>query len=435
MLKMYDVHKSNPYNIKYSSKNDVVSKLSQDIFDAINIDKVKKRELKLRCVATTILNLKVAYETRHYVRVSRKNEYYSQYPKRYKYPFYTYYIMKPIIDGLADMGKLELLTGFKNFNDNSGQQTKIAPTKEFIEELKAIKRDMFEEVEPPELVILKNREDKFYKDYRDTNKTRKMRRSLVSYNELRQKSRITLKDVNINQLPEEKSLKVNEFLNRYSLKDDYTLKELPLRNPFIYRVFNDTFKLGGRYYGGIESNMPKLLRQSLYIDGEGTVEKDFSSMHIRMLYHSKGIDYKNDAYNAVSNGDPELRKLYKLIGLVTINSTDMHNAINGIRNEIRDIGLNSLFPNLKDESIKPYIDNWVSAHPQISEFLNSDYGIKLQNIDSYIAQDVVDHFRKKSIVVLVVHDSFIVQKKHEDELVQVMNDSYRNKFSFNAIIN
>jgi len=157
-------------------------------------------------------------------------------------------------------------------------------------------------------------------------------------------------------------------------------------------------------------------------------------MHIRMLYHKNKIDYRKDAYGVVSKGDPELRKLYKLIGLVTINSRSTANAINGIRNEIRDKNLVQLLPNLKDDTIKPFIDKWISVHPKISKYLNSDYGIKLQNIDSDIAQKIVDYFTKKGILALVVHDSFIVQKRYEDELKKMMKDVYYSKFSFNPVI-
>ena len=46
----------------------------------------------------------------------------------------------------------------------------------------------------------------------------------------------------------------------------------------------------------------------------------------------------------------------------------------------------------------------------------------------------MDYFTKKGIVVLVVHDSFVVQKRYEDELKKVMNDFYYSEFCFNPVI-
>ena len=436
MLSRFDVHRSHPYNCKLSSSNETVNQLAEDLYKTIEIDKTKKQSLKRDCAMTTLLNLKYSWDTSSYLRVSKDMNYYANYPKRYKYRFYTYKIVNGVVNGLEKQGKIEVLTGFKNFNDNSGQQTKIRPTDEFAEELKTIKRDMYKEQEPPELLILKNRKgNKNYKSYFDTNQTRMMRNSLVAYNELRQSNLMDLRGVNLNEFNTDETDKIKDFYNKFALTEDYYQSNISLRNPFIYRVFNDTFKLGGRYYGGIESNMPKILRSKIHINGAKTFEKDFSSMHIRMLYHLEGIEYNDDAYNIVSNGDPELRKLYKLIGLVTINSKDSMNAINGIRNEVRDKNLFHLLPDLKDESIKPFLVKWVSAHPRISKYLNSDYGIRLQNIDSMIAQDVVNHFTKQGKVVLVVHDSFVVSKEHESELISIMDESYYSKLKHKAIIN
>src|SRR5690606_16475896 len=150
-----------------------------------------------------------------------------------KYSFYSYSIMNGVIKGLEKMGLMTVHYGFKNFNDGSGQQTKVAPKEEFMEELNTIKKDMYEEVEPPELLVLKNRDgNKNYKDYHDTSQTRMMRRSLEKYNELRQKSTIELRDVKYDILNEDEKLMACDFFNKYSTTDNYSRSSIPLRNPF-----------------------------------------------------------------------------------------------------------------------------------------------------------------------------------------------------------
>jgi hypothetical protein len=47
-------------------------------------------------------------------------------------------------------------------------------------------------------------------------------------------------------------------------------------------------------------------------------------------------------------------------------------------------------------------------------------GTKLQRFDSMIAEEVINHFTKKAIPVLCIHDSFLVDSSHAEELQSVM---------------
>jgi len=49
----------------------------------------------------------------------------------------------------------------------------------------------------------------------------------------------------------------------------------------------------------------------------------------------------------------------------------------------------------------------------------------LMNRDARIALDVVWHFTKQSVPIIPVHDSFIVQEQHAEELWQVMDETYQ----------
>jgi len=66
------------------------------------------------------------------------------------------------------------------------------------------------------------------------------------------------------------------------------------------------------------------------------------------------------------------------------------------------------------------------AHKSIEHhFCNgNDTGLRIMNLDSRIALDVIDHFAKQNIPILPVHDSFIVQDKYKHELRLIMEHSY-----------
>jgi hypothetical protein len=450
MLERFDIQRSMPFSLKYSSKNNTVLALANDIWKDLPIDKTIKVDLKMQCLISCLINMKIGWETLKYVRYSRTKEYYTNFPGRYKFDYFTHAIMLGVIDGMQDLGLLNSETGFFNPEEQTGQLSKLKVADDFVSELRTIKNKMILDIQPPELIILKERGKYGSKlDYDETDKTLKMKKAILEYNELRQSTNFTLKNIKVSELEESERIFLNAFaLEDFSLNSE-TIESLRIRNPYIYRTFNDSWIKGGRYYNGLESNMSEYLRKHLHINGNETVELDYSCLHIQMLYNKEGLELKENAYDKLSNGNKDLRDLFKLIGLVSINSTDKSNALNGIRNEMVDFkiaeskgktskkknyGINKLFKDLSDISIDYYYQQWVNAHPAISKYLNSDVGIKLQYQDSQIASNVIEHFTKRGIACLVIHDSFIVEKKYEAELKEMMIKEYKRKYKFQPVI-
>jgi len=421
MLERFNIHKSMPYSLKHTSTHPAVTQWCDELWEELCIDKTKKVHLKKECLINTIVNLKLSWVTGNYLRYSRRKNHYAEIPFRYRKDFYTYDIIVKIMDGLASLGFIEQIPGFINLNDQSKLQTAIKPAGDFA----VVQQNTISDVPPAELVVLKDRITHAKVNYTDTNATNKMRRELADYNALRQSIRY--------------SVCASELVNNH--KDYFNLfavntntNETELRSPFVYRVFNGSFHKGGRFYNGVESNAPKEVRKLLLINGNPTVEKDYNCLHIRMLYNMEGFDLPGDAYEKVSGGDPVLRSLYKLVGLVSINSKSQNACLNALRNEIRGTALHSCFEKLDNKSLLQHYNKWVAAHPLISKYLNSDIGIKLQYKDSELATKMISHFTKKGIPVLVVHDSFIVEKKYESELEEVMIKAYKEKFKFDPVI-
>lgn len=426
MLYKFNVHKSQPYNLKYTSNHPVVNGLVDKLWAELPLDKTKMVDLKKECLVNTLINLNKGYYNCKYVRYSRRKNNYAELPIRYKPEYYTYNIMTGIMDGLESLGLIKSLPGFMNLNDNTKLQTAICVSDGFFKELQPIKNYMVKNVYPKEPIILKSRQDKMKIDYKDTIFTKKMRRDLDLYNELRQKTKFTM-----SALTQELLNLNSDYFNQFSLTElrpETTTVELS--NPFVYRVFSGSFRSGGRFYNGLESNASKDLRSRILINGNPTVEKDFSCMHINMLYNKENQSLKEDAYNKLSGGDPKLRQLFKLIGLVSINSENLKKCFSALRYEIYDNGLKSYFEDLTDNSISRYYDQWVQAHPVIAKYLSSDVGIKLQYQDSRIAAGIINYFTEKGVPVLVVHDSFIIEKKYESELVDKMKSVYKGIFKF-----
>jgi len=416
-----------PFNLKYTSTDPAVLDFCESIWDGLTIDKTKKVHLKKECLTNAIINLKLSWTNSKYVRYSRRKNYYGDLPRRYKKDFFTYDNMVSIMDGLESQGLVISKKGFINLNDQSKLQTAVRP----VNDLSKIKSHMIQDTEPPELIVLKDRTTGAKINYNDTDETRAMRLEINQYNMLRQDTKISLSvsDRSILNLH-------SEYFNQTASQEiTESTNEIVLRSPFVYRVFNTNFSNGGRYYSGVESNAPKEVRSKFLINGNPTVEKDYGCLHIGMLYNLEGKKLHGDAYQKVSNDDPGLRSLFKLIGLVSINSKNLKTCLQALRNEIRDSNLSQYFESLNNKNLLHYYDQWVKAHPAISKYLNSDIGIKLQFRDSKLAEQIIRHFTLKDVPVLVVHDSFIVEKKYGTELEDVMMKVYKEEFKFKPVVN
>ena len=82
--------------------------------------------------------------------------------------------------------------------------------------------------------------------------------------------------------------------------------------------------------------------------------------------------------------------------------------------------------NFDIKSAKPLMKEFRKVHKPIERhFCNgSETGLRIMNLDSRIALDIVDHFAKQKIPILSIHDSFIVQDKYKNELRQTMENTY-----------
>lgn len=216
-------------------------------------------------------------------------------------------------------------------------------------------------------------------------------------------------------------------LNRVRINHDFEMgKKVFVVFP-LYRVFNNsTFGEGGRFYGSAEQYSSKSSRKKIYIDRQPTIERDYKNLHIKMLYDLVGIQLTSDSYTIhFKDGENYKRSFIKKCVMMLINSPTQEKARKAIQNELNhhdyDKGYksNRIIKDIKDK------------HQSISRYFGSGKGLKLQNIDSEIALEVMYHFAKKDIPCLCIHDSFIVDKSYQNELDEVMKGKYCEVMRFN----
>jgi len=259
--------------------------------------------------------------------------------------------------------------------------------------------------------------------------TTPMIKIIRQYNELLERS---LVDVDIECLTDSDRA---ELVEQLADMDVAGTKRIVLRlsNKSVYRVFNNgSLEQGGRYYGAWWISAPGLVRKYITIQGESTVEMDFSAMHIHLLYAKVGVNYadkKEDAYTleegpfSLKNKKDD-RDLNKLILLTAFNAGSPESTAAAVFDDLRKE--HKLFKyNIHDhDKIKSKLDLLKKKHPLISNMVANNYGHELQYYDSCVIEQVIKHFTSKDIPVLTVHDSVICQARHAEEVRNVMMNHF-----------
>jgi hypothetical protein len=203
-----------------------------------------------------------------------------------------------------------------------------------------------------------------------------------------------------------------EMLEQMSLKagEDVTL-DLSRRS--VYRVFNNgTFENGGRFYGAWWQGIPKKYRPHITINGKRTVEVDYSALHPTILYSELGLEMPDDPYEiGVSSREVVKRAFNALINAKSTNIKPVE-------------GFSEAGAGMKwTEFLK-----MVKAHfAPFKRYFGTGYGLKLQRLDSDIAEAVMLKFAQRGIPILPIHDSFIVHHGHEDLLRKVMEEKFEQR--------
>ncbi len=189
----------------------------------------------------------------------------------------------------------------------------------------------------------------------------------------------------------------------------------------VHRVFNKgKWCLGGRFYGGLWHHCKKDLRKTIRINGESTVELDYSSLHAHMAYAIKKLPKpEGDLYELPGISD---RKYGKKAFLMMLNATTKRKAM-GAYNDDDEI---------KEDPNSPPASAVIGKliekhHPVIQQMFFKGLGLKFQYRDSKISETILKVLTKENIPCLSVHDSFIVQKKYQKRLTEVMTFAYQQE--------
>jgi hypothetical protein len=264
-------------------------------------------------------------------------------------------------------------------------------------------------------------------EYEDTNLTVSMRHDLNAYNDLIHRTHVDIGNLNRPYIERRKGRKQKKA----------SKVAISQHNKFTYRVFNNaSWDNGGRFYGAWWQSIGSEHRQHIRLHGERVVETDVSGIHIILLYARKDIVYTEtgigDCYavDVSEVDDAQARRwLVKQVFLLAVNAIDVPTTCSAVRQKVRqELPEYIELPDIKldNKFITSIIDKLRDKHPLIAEFLCTGAGIELQNTDSQITSFILNHFTKRNVPCLSIHDSYIVPEQYNLELFDTIQEAFAN---------
>lgn len=314
--------------------------------------------------------------------------------------------MREIVDALVGVDWLEHVKGkhYSNFKRHARFKP-VSDFRDFIRTNELHQLNYFR-ILVTQGIILKDNNKRVVTEYQETPVTQGMKERLDSYNRL-----IVNTDINLaGQVSEE----IYFFDNKQS-----------------YRIFsNSSFEQNGRFYGGWWTRCKKADRRYITINGRPTVELDYKANHLCLLYGLANTpipeNMRTDPYQ-ISNEYP--RQLVKAAFTKSINADDERKAWGAFNDDMQTNDDLAEWRHLSQlEHYRELIRQLRHHHPVINDYIHSNHGLSLMYHDSRVAAWVLDSMTAhngEGISCLCVHDSFLVDARHEAVLRAYMEEAYR----------
>ena len=401
----------------------------------------KKHRFALECVVYNLI-VSAFMEERYgepcYIAVSRTVSDFKKPPTVYRsvYESAGYDALITVIDSLTAAGFIDQKKGYlsRDLNFSKGVRTRLLPTDKFKALLADFSRDLnIQEFARGGILILKDEKGKLEGYNKLAPAVRSMQSSLDRINTHLRRYKFTYQvrhnttHTPTHTTPPTAIPEGIETISNHtpSLDDVFVSSTKVTVHPEsikLNRVFKLTFKSGGRFYAAYQSILREE-RATLLIDGCPAVELDYSSLHPTIVYHLEGLNPAHKPY-AVPGIPPEARQAAKKAVLKGLNASSRQKAIQALQQEINfeNLNLGGL------PSASALFDKMVEGHPQIAQYWFSGEGMRLQYIDSCIAERILLTFVDLNKPCLPVHDSFVVKAEDEELLRETMTKAYREVF-------
>jgi hypothetical protein len=354
----------------------------------------------ISCICANFCELPVRQAT--WVFYSRDNNHYANLA-RYVPDFYRRPIMIEAVKILAAAGLV--VHQRTRPSPNAAYRSRIRPTQKLQDRLSGLV-GLVTAYTPREAIVLRGTNGKPV-SYRETKGTSVMRRDVQTHNAF-------LQAFSIHVVHPDVAYEANGIL---LVTTGLRLIRLNTARNAYYRVFNERFDRGGRWYGPFWQSLPSSVREGVRINGEETCEPDIRGCHMRLLCAGAGIALGPDEDPYDGLGPP--RKEIKLAVNVMLNARSWRSARGALVEKLAS----RYGPSVGTQA--DLLRAAIEKHfPALSLYWNSGHGLHLQTIDAEVCAEIQRRLRADDIPCLSVHDSFIVPKSAEGQTVALMNEVF-----------
>lgn len=323
---------------------------------------------------------------------------YSRDNNRYRVKGSRYNVLKigrglvNVIDAMVDAGYFDSIR--YEWTEGDTMKSRLMTTQKLSDLFSDLTPEMFYVVEGAETVVLKD-SDKWLEEYTDNSYTVDTRAILEAYQEL------------INPARE--------------------------HDKFVRRIHNNSdFSQGGRVYGGFWQHCKSEKRKDIKVDGEPTVEMDYSAMMPTMVYASEGIDYWKtydtepyyvEEYADRYDEEGVFRKMMKQILIIMLNTRHYKQALGAIESQYPDI-----------EDIPEIIKAFTVKHKPIAKHFYKEEGLVYQRMDSDMIMWLIETFTREGITIYPVHDSILIKEQYAEILRVRMTEAFNRILTNTGLI-
>ncbi|HLP41981.1 MAG TPA: hypothetical protein VK465_10780, partial [Fibrobacteria bacterium] len=337
--------------------------------------------------------------------------------------YLSYATFLSVVDALIALGYVDHMDGDKTL----GLQSSMRATTPLIEAITSghvEPRMVFLDHDP---IYLKDDQGR-YIDIKESRRITQMANRIVELNKLLLQHDITLD--------------LSEAQRRQYIVEAKRVPEMHRKT--LYRVFNrGRFCFGGRFYGHAVQGIKSAYRKFVRIDGQRVCELDYGGMHIRLLYaKAEAVPAAGDVYDLgfdeltvhrfQRQWGMSLRSVLKKLLLIGINAKTDRSTIAAALTELTEStdGTDRIrLDKDRERGFKAVLGHLLKAlkarHPAIAQFIGKDQGIRLQRLDSDIADSIMTAFVRQGRPIIPIHDSFVVQGQDREMLRTAMAEAWK----------
>ncbi len=225
----------------------------------------------------------------------------------------------------------------------------------------------------------------------------------------------------------------NAFLAKQSVTLPGSALPSSIKGNRLVRWFGSNLNEHGRFYGGWWQSVPKAERPNILVNGNRTVELDFQGLAPRMLYHLEGLEYDLDPYDI-----PSLRLKAEAAGIPWENLRPVvKHAFGFVLNAKRRVGFDQseAFKDLPAPFTPLEIVQAIETHHQpIAHHFYRQKGLTLMNVESRVCERIIQKSLELNILILPIHDSFVVEETKVEQFKEIMSASYEFELQSRPII-